>query len=649
MPIIAPFGSWQSPVTPALLATDVVNLSFPLSDGQSLYWMEARPTGSQVIVRRRPDGSGADVTPDGFSARTLVHEYGGRCYAVQAGSVWFSNFADQRMYRVDGDGLPSPITAEAAGPSSHRYADQIITADGRWVVCVRERHLDVGVVNDLVVVPSDGSSAPRPVAMGHDFFAGARLAPDGRRLAWLTWDHPRMPWDGTELWEATVDAGFTLGTARRVAGGPSESISQPCYSPGGVLHFISDRTGWWNVYADDGRGGHPVWVRDAEFGGPDWLFGQSSFAFTHDGSLVLSWWEDGAAHLGVLRPNARDVSTIPSGHTSFSSLASFGAGVVAVAASPTEAPAVVEIAIPSGRTSVIKRSRRRALDAGYVSLPRALEYPTTGGDTAHALYYPPVNADHAGPPRERPPLVVMSHGGPTASASPVLNYSIQFWTSRGLAVVDVDYRGSTGYGRAYRRRINGAWGVVDVDDCVSAARWLADSGEVDGRRMVIRGASAGGYTTLCALTFRDVFAAGASYFGVADVAALARDTHKFEAHYLDGLIGPWPEAQVLYERRSPIAHVDRLATPVILFQGLDDKVVPPDQAEMMAAALRANGVPFCYIAYPREQHGFRKAETIKHAAQAELSFYGRVLGFDPPGVPSPIQIENDDHLPARKP
>jgi len=634
---VAPYGSWVSPITVDTLVERVVGLADPCASGAERYWVESRPNegGRQVVVRRDAAGRVGDVLPAGFSARTLVHEYGGRCYAVTSGTVVFANFADQRIYRVDPGLAPVAVTPD----TGHRYADPAVTPDGREAVWVRERHDGGEVANDLVAVPLDGSSV-RVIAAGHDFYAAPRVSPDGTRIAWVAWDHPNMPWDGTTLWESAAG-----GTPRLVAGGSDESITQPSYSPSGVLHWMSDRTGWWNLYADDGAAGAPVMVRDADLAGPDWVFGNSTYAFLPDGQVVVAWSDAGAARLTVVGGDATTDVATP--YTQLSGVRATDTGVITVAGSPLEPTAVVEIGVPDGRVSVLAVSRGTGVGAGYLSAPRPIEFPTVGGLTAHAWYYPPANPDFAGPDTERPPLVVMSHGGPTSAAQSTLNYGIQFWTSRGIAVVDVDYGGSAGYGRAYRRRLDGQWGIVDVDDCVNAARWLAERGEVDGGRLAIRGGSAGGYTTLCALTFRDVFAAGASLYGVADAGILAAETHKFESRYLDRLIGPWPEARAVYEERSPIFHTEDLRTPLIMFQGLEDRIVPPNQAEMMAAALRAKGVPHALVLYEGEQHGFRKAETITRTAEAELAFYGRVLGFTPAGPPVDLDIVNGEALPAQ--
>jgi dipeptidyl aminopeptidase/acylaminoacyl peptidase len=450
------------------------------------------------------------------------------------------------------------------------------------------------------------------VAEGHDFFSAPRWAPDGR-LAWLAWDHPNMPWDGTTL---HVD-----GTA--VAGGVDESISQPRWSPDGVLHWVSDRTGWWNLYAD----GVPVAPMEAEFTGPDWVFGFHTYDWLPDGRLITVIIAAGTERLAVLEDGAWRTVDVPFGE--MPDVRIWRGAVVLIGASPVDADVIATVDVDTGAIDVVKRAREATLDPAFISVAEPIEFPTGGGRTAHALYYPPTNPDCTGPPGELPPLVVVSHGGPTGATSSSLNLTKQYFTTRGIAVVDVNYGGSTGYGREYRQRLDGQWGIVDVEDCANAARWLAEQGLVDGARLAIRGGSAGGYTTLCALTFRDDFAVGASHYGVADAEALAADTHKFESRYLDRLIGPYPEARDVYRARSPIHFVDELRVPVILLQGLEDKVVPPAQAEAMVAALQANGVMHEYVPFEGEQHGFRKAESIKAAAEAELRFYGRVLGFEP--------------------
>ena len=616
--------------------------------GERVYWNESRPAegGRLVVVCAAPDGSLHDALPAGWSTRSAVHEYGGRCYALHGATLVFSNWEDQRLWARAGESDPYPLTPAPASPRGYRFADPVVTPDGRWVICVRQRH-GATVDNDLVAValrppPGPGSSPgpdpPRRLAGGHDFFSAPRLSPDGRRLAWVTWDHPDMPWDSTVLWVADIGADATLGSPRLVAGGPGESVTQPRWSPDAALWYVSDRSGWWNLYDEHGRAACPM---EAEFGQPDWAFGAATYAFLTDGRLVAAWSSGGTGHLGVVGGRRAEPAAFP--FSTYSSVQAVPGGVVAVAASPTEVPAVVRLGLDDGSVTVLRRSRNNP-DPAYVSAPRHLEYPTSGGQVAHALHYPPANADFAPPPGELPPLVVTSHGGPTSCASTVLDLGVQYWTSRGFAVADVDYRGSSGYGRAYRQALRGAWGVADVEDCAAVVSWLSARGEVDGTRAVIRGGSAGGFTTLAALVSTDVFAAGSSAYGLADLEAMARDTHKFEARYMDGLVGPYPAEAAEYRRRSPIHHVERISCPLILFQGLDDPVVPPVQSEMMYQALAARGIPVTYVAFEGEEHGFRRAATIRRVAEAELAFYGRVLGFTPAGRPVPLTIVNEAAL-----
>ena len=664
MPETAPFGTWTSPITLELLVEQVVTLGFPIASGSEVYWTEARPSeaGRTVVVRAPDDGRGErrDVFGPEFYARTLAHEYGGLAYGVDAGTVYFSNFSDQRIYRVQGETAPEPITPEPRFARSVRYAAPAV-AGGTSIFCVRETHSESGraadVVNDIVVLPVDGSSLPRSLASGRDFYSHVTVSPDGRKIAFVAWDHPNMPWDGTELYELALELdGEHPSSLRLVAGGPEESVTQPKYSSSGELFFISDRTGWWNLYREDRRTSEvePVSPMEADLGAPDWQFGNSSYALLTDGSVIATWSDRGLGRLGCLAKGTDHFVELETEFTTFAQLRAtpLGDEAVALAGAASQPTSVVRIrphgtgGVTAPVTEVLRESRGVSVDARYLSVPRPIEFPTEGGLTAHALYYPPQNPDFVAPEGELPPVIVQSHGGPTGAATSVLNYGIQFWTSRGFAIVDVDYGGSVGYGREYRERIRSNWGVVDLDDCVNAARFLVETGRADPRRLLIHGGSAGGYTTLCAATFREVFAAGASYFGVADVGALARDTHKFESRYLDKMIGPWPEAEDIYRARSPLFHAEKITTPLILFQGLEDKVVPPAQAETMVASLRERKVPFSYVAYEGESHGFRKAENIMRTTEAELYFYGRVLGFTPADDLHPVEIENDERLSA---
>jgi dipeptidyl aminopeptidase/acylaminoacyl peptidase len=619
---VAPFGSWSSPITAESIARGSVGLAEPELAGGSIWWIEGRPSegGRQVVVHAALDGGGrVDAIPPGFSARTRVHEYGGGAYAVHGTSLFFSNDDDGRIYRIDPGAAPVPITPEPAEPRSLRYADLDVSPDGRLIHCVRETHGSGEAVNEIVAVAVGGEGEPYVVAGGMDFYAAPRASPDGSRIAWLSWEHPRMPWDGTELWVAPAAGG---GEPRLVTGGPGASVVGPQWSPEGVLYYVSDETGWWNLY----REGEALYPLDAEFGGPMWVFGQEPFAFLDDGRIACLWTRGGFPHLGLLDPESRELEEldVPLG-PSFRTprLRTDGTRLAFVGTSPTRPSGIVVMDPATGSFEVVARSTTEEPDAAYLSEPEAVEFES-GGRTSHALFFPPRNPRFEGPPGDRPPLIVMIHGGPTAQALPSLSLDIQFWTSRGFAVVDVNYGGSTGYGRPYRELLNDQWGVVDVEDATSAALALAREGRVDGARLAITGGSAGGYTALGALAFTDVFHAGASYYGVADIEALFATTHKFESRYEQALV---PHDQM--RERSPINSVDRIDAPVIVFQGLDDPIVPPEQSEAIVEALRQRGIEHEYHAYEGESHGFRKAETIVHSLEAELAFYGRVFGFDP--------------------
>ena len=642
----APFGSWSSPITPSMITSSGISASQIATHGESLFWLEHRPLehGRGVVVRRR-QGTIEDLTPAGFNVRTRAHEYGGGSFWVHEEALFFANFSDQRLYRRSATGDCEPITPKPDVPAAARYADGCVTPDGRWTICILETHAEGGEThNEVVILPTDGGSLPRTLVAGNDFYAFPRLHPDGTRLAWVEWSHPRMPWDGTELWVADIDPEREIARATRVAGGPDESIFQPRWSPRGDLHFVSDRTGWWNLYAVHAGEVLPLCPRDAEFGGPQWVFGLSRYAFLTDGTLICSFTHDGCDRLGSLRPGSPTLTPLETPFTSHlggGSVQCDPAGrVYFLGGSATSGTAVVGLDPESGHVEVIKAFHTMEIDPGYFSTPEPIRFPTQDGSTAHALFYPPANKAFSAPADERPPLLVLSHGGPTSATTSELRLGLQFWTSRGFAVVDVNYGGSTGFGRAYRERLQGQWGIVDTSDCIEAATYLARRGDVDGTRMAIRGRSAGGFTTLSAIVFHDVFSAGASYYGVVDLEALATDTHKFESHYLDGLIGPYPETRARYRERSPVHFTDRLTCPVIMFQGLEDRVVPPSQTEAMVAALRAKGLPYAYLPIAGEQHGFRIAKNIERCLEAELYFYSRIFGFDPSDALEPVLIEN---------
>jgi len=637
---IAPYGTWTSPITSDVVVRDAIGLSDPRIDGDDLYWIELRPSerGRLVLVRQRGDGRCDDVLAPPWSARTRVHEYGGGAFLASEATVYFSNDADQRVYCLEPGGQPVPVTA-ARGL---RFADATHDVRRRRLILVREDHRIEGrePVNSLVAVETGnagraGDGEGVPIAGGHDFYAAPRLSPDGSRLAFLRWNHPAMPWDATELCVATLEADGSVGSVEVVAGGPAESVLQPRWSPGGVLHCLSDRTGWWNLYRLASGGLEALCPRAADFSGPPWLLGQATYGFASESMVLCAARETGSTRLGWLDTGDGTLRHLDLPYTEIDQVRVGGRSAVFIASAPDRPAELVRIALDSSEPTVLRSTATSPLDNRLISRPELITFPGCDGRQTFAFHYPPHNPGYEPPPGERPPLIVRCHGGPTSAASTGLNPGYQFWTSRGFAIVDVDYGGSSGYGRAYRERLRLRWGVVDVEDVVAAARALVDQGKADPKRLVIMGGSAGGFTVLAALTFRDAFSAGASLYGVSDLEALARDTHKFEARYLDGLIGPWPEARAVYEARSPIRHVDGLSCPVIFFQGAEDAIVPPAQSERMVDALQRKGIPVEYELYGGEQHGFRQAATIKRTLDASLDFFRRVLRDGAPASDRP--------------
>ncbi len=618
----APFGSWESPIRAAdLTAPGVIRLSEPRLDGDDLYWLEGRPDeGGRVTVCRWRSGAVEEVTP-GWNVRSRVHEYGGGAYAVRDGVVVFSDFASGRVFVLRG-GAAVPLTGE--GP--FRYGDLRVHPDRGLVLAVREDHSGPDEpVNTLVTIGLDGdASSPGTVLVsGADFYAAPELSADGR-LAWIEWNHPAMPWDATRLCVAPFD---DLTGVEVVAGGPGESAVSPFWLADGRLLFATDRGGFWTPWVQDAEGVRPLAEQPHDFVRPLWVLGERWFAQDEPGSVLCAPIIEGrsTAHrldlatggLTDLGWGWADVGGVVANQAQTAWLAGFDDRPTALMAAESGQPLVeVRFEAPT------------RLDPALVSVAEPVSWESPLG-SVHGWFYPPRNRQCAAPEGERPPLIVLSHGGPTAYAAPTFSLAFQFWTSRGIGILDVNYGGSSGYGRAYRDRLVGRWGVVDVADCVEGARSVADRGLADVQRLAIKGGSAGGFTTLAALTSSRVFGAGISRYGIGDLTALASDTHKFESRYLDGLVGPWPEAEQVYRERSPINRIDALNCPMLLLQGADDKVVPPNQAEAMAAAVTAKGLPVDLIVFEGEGHGFRKAETIQAATTAELAFLGRVFGFSP--------------------
>jgi dipeptidyl aminopeptidase/acylaminoacyl peptidase len=638
---LAPFGSWKSPITADEIVADSIGLSSVVLDGTDIYWLESRPqeAGRNVVVRRTADGNITDITPPEYNVRSRVHEYGGAAYTVVDGQVYFSNNSDNCLYIQNLHGEQPHQVRQLTHDRTKRYADFTIDTRRQRLICIQEEHdsADLEPLNTIVSINLTQPDDMYIMVGGCDFYAAPRLSPDGTKLAWLSWNHPNLPWDGTNLQIATVSNGY-LSAPTLIAGGANEAIFQPQWSSDDTLYFVSDRTGWGNLYRWQHGNVEAIYQMDAEFSLPQWVFGMSTYALIGQHRIVCTYTQGGIWHLALINTLSKHFTRLNIPYTDISSIRTAGNSVVCCGASATQTNQIIAIDLLTESRKVLKRSNQLDLDPAYLSVPQSIEFPTTDGAIAYAFYYPPTNGDYLAPIDRKPPLLVKSHGGPTAATSTQLSLKIQYWTSRGFAVVDVNYGGSTGYGKAYQHRLDGQWGIVDVDDCTNAAVYLAQKGLVDRDRMAISGGSAGGYTTLCALTFRDVFNAGASHYGISDLAILAKDTHKFESRYLDRLVAPYPAGANIYQNRSPLYFTDRLSCPAIFFQGLEDKVVPPNQAEMMVDALKAKGVPVAYVTFPTEQHGFRQAANIKRALTGEFYFYARVFGFQPAEDIEPVEI-----------
>jgi dipeptidyl aminopeptidase/acylaminoacyl peptidase len=633
-----PCGSWPSPITADLIAGETISLEQIVLDGDDVYWLERRPAeaGRQVIVRRAADGTTCDALPAPFSARSRAHEYGGSAYTVCDGTIYFTNDADQGLYALTPGDVAKPLSVVPG----LRFAEPLLDAHRRRLIVVGEDHRAGGEPSNSLFSVSLDDGTSEVLHRGHDFYASAALSPDGTRLAWLTWDHPDMPWDASTLWQARIDDGGGLSEVMAIAGGKGVSIFQPQWSPDGRLYFVSDASGWWNLHRLEDGNDAPLAELDAEFGLPQWVFAMSTYGFESADRIVCTFCQDGLWSLAFLCTTTGELQRIDTPYLDLSGIRTRPGTALFLAGSGTSPSAVVSMDLQTGRITELKSSASLTIPASYLAQAQSIEFPAADGANAYGFFYRPTNGTTTVPTDELPPLIVMSHGGPTAAAGAALNLKIQYWTSRGFAVLDVNYGGSTGYGRAYRERLRGQWGVIDVSDCVSGVDWLVSQGEVDPQRVIIRGGSAGGFTTLCALTFTDRFRAGASLYGIGDLETLAKDTHKFESRYLDRLVGPWPEAQDLYRERSPRYHADGLSCPVIFLHGLEDRVVPPQQALDMAEILRAKGVPVAYLGFAGEQHGFRRADTIRSSLEAELYFYSRVFGFALADPVAPVPIDN---------
>ncbi|MCY4187118.1 MAG: prolyl oligopeptidase family serine peptidase [Bryobacterales bacterium] len=622
---IAEHGFWQSPISADLVAGKSIRLSEPRLDGSDVYWLEVRPAehGRAALVRRGRDGPARDLRPAPSSVRSRVHEYGGGAYTVSDGTVYFCEASDGLLYCLPPGGPARPLTDAAA----QRYADLEADPARARIIAVCEDHSQPGreARQSLAAIRCGaGIQPPDRLLSGADFYSNPRVCPSGRRLCWLQWQHPNMPWDGTELWVGLLGADGAVSGAEKIAGGQGESIFQPEWSPAGELHYVSDRTGYWNLYRYDGLS-RPLHARTAEFGLPQWVFRMSTYGFASDGRILAAYCEGGRWSLGLL-DGSGGMAPVPTPYSQVDAVAVRGSAAVVRAAAPAEPPALVRIDLGTLGMETLRDSAEIPESVrSYFSIPSSQYFRAADGARAHAFLYQPRNPDFEAPAGEKPPLILRVHGGPTSAASDALSLAVQFWTSRGFAVADLNYGGSTGFGRAYRERLNGQWGVVDVEDAVAAARHFVAQGQADGRRLIVKGGSAGGYTALCCLAGKDIFAAGASYYGISDLAGLATETHKFESRYHDTLIGEWPAQEALFRERSPLARADQVKAPVIFFQGSQDTVVPKAQTEAMVSALRRSGVPAAYYLFEGESHGFTDATHIRQALEAELAFYAATV------------------------
>ncbi len=632
----AAFGSWKSSITTDLLLGDSVGLGEISIFADDVYWVEMRPQekGRYVVVKQTPDGNRIDVIPPEFNARTRVHEYGGGSYLMTEMGLVFTNFSDQALYLVKSNNDCLKLT----NSKDCRYADMMYDKKNNRIISVREDHLNKAdeAVNSIVAVSLSDKNDEYVLVEGADFYSNPEISPDGKQLCWISWQHPNMPWDDTSL--SLADINGDLENIRHIAGGVNESVCQPVWSPDNKLYFVSDRNNWWNLYKLSDNKIDCILEMDAEFAVPQWSFRGCNYDFVNKDTILAIYRQNGLAYVASININEKSLETFKFPYTDIESLVCSDGKSWFLAASPTEFLSVIEYDIEQKQGSVLSKSNQLDIDKENISMGETLSFPVNEDSYAHAFFYRPKNKEYTGLEGELPPLIVMSHGGPTGETHNGLKMVVQFFTSRGFAVIDVNYGGSSGYGRAYRQRLNKEWGIVDVNDCCKAALYVAEQGWVDKDRLAIRGGSAGGFTTLAALAFTDVFKAGASHYGVSDLEALAKETHKFESRYLDSMIGPYPEEQELYKTRSPVYAVDKLSCPVIFFQGLEDKVVLPNQSEMMVDALKKKGIPVAYIAYEGEQHGFRQAKNIKRTLEAELYFYSTIFNFECADEIEPVEF-----------
>ena len=639
------YGDWPSPVSARLIVSDSISIDEIRCSGDEVFYIERRPQeAGRCVIVKIADGKAKDVLPPPYSARSRVHEYGGGCYCLQQNLLFFVNDSDQDIYLLR-DHKISRITHN----KNKRFADFSYDKTRQRLIAICETHENDSIENSIVSIDLH-SGEISSLESGNDFYASPRLNTAATQICWQTWNHPNMPWDGNQLWLADITDDGSLENRKHIAGDSHISVFQPQWSPDDALHFISDDSGWWHLYRRDRTTQKIEQLTQGkkEFGLPQWVFAQSTYAFFNDTDIICCYQSSGESILAKLAlSQTPELFEINTGWQEFSSISADGNNIAFIAASGKHFPQLVSATF-TGRENtltgtVLKTSCTLPVSADYYSQAQVIRFSNRRNQEVYANYYPPRNPDVQPDENIAPPLVVICHGGPTGRSGIALDAKKQFWTSRGFALLDVNYSGSTGYGRAYRSRLDHNWGILDVEDCCDAARYAVSKGLANKDQLIIRGSSAGGYTVLAALTFEQVFSAGASYYGISELSSLASDTHKFEARYLDRLIGPYPEAETLYQQRSPINHSEQLNCPVIFFQGEEDRVVPKQQAEKMFEALDKKGLPVAAQYFANEQHGFRQAETIEQCLENELSFYQLIFNLkekDEIRFKGSIQIKN---------
>ncbi|MCF7922885.1 MAG: prolyl oligopeptidase family serine peptidase [Candidatus Marinimicrobia bacterium] len=636
-----PYGSWKSPISGKSLVQSSLRLGQIQIDGESVFWTEGRPAeGGRTALMENSGGKTHEIIPSESDVRTRAHEYGGGAFLCASKRKFYINNSDQQIYEALDQGSSRQLTRHP----KYRFADMIMDEQRNLLFAVGEDHGDSkNIENCLLTVSLDGGDL-QIIAQGHDFYSNPQLSPDGTQLLFLTWDHPNMPWDGTRLMLANLDDDGSIASIQTIAGGPDESIFQPLWDPDGSIYFVSDRSGWWNIYHQSNSQTACILEKQAEFGLPQWVFGMSKYAILTSGDMVAAYSDLSGTHLIRIDVKQGSFKEIVTPYSDIDQVRGSKNRIAFIGYTDSQPGEVVTMDLDANTSRILRKSGEIDIDEAYISKAQHISFETAPNEFTYAWYYPPQNPDYQADQAERPPLIVLSHGGPTGNSTGAFSLAIQYWTTRGFAIVDVNYSGSTGYGRQYRERLKGNWGVRDVHDCAAAANYLANEGYVDQDRLIIKGGSAGGFTTLSALTFLDVFKAGASYYGVGDLTLLASDTHKFESRYLDSMIGPYPEEQQLYFDRSPLNFTNQLECPVIFMQGMDDPVVPPNQAESMVAALKSNGISVAYIPFEGESHGFRKSTSIIKAIESEYYFYTRIFGIEPAEPLEPIEIFNLDSV-----